>query len=178
MNRDYLNMHCPLLVCDCTHTCMHAHVYAQTHVFHLTLNTELFPYIPGYFFFQNQACMHTRTCRVCLLLQVTKQTRGPSLLQWKPCAMSPHHGSIKEEQRTWSPDTKTLLISDKGQERNTTCRSVFTAFFWKRNPAESNLHFVIVDTVVHFGLEKDLSKDTTALVCIANRAHLILLDSP
>lgn len=44
-------------------------------------------------------------------------------------------------------------------------KKVFTAFFWKGNPAEPIfLHFITVDTV-HFGLEKDLTDpDNTDLV--------------
>lgn len=64
------------IMCKCVCTC------------HLTPNTELLPYIPGYFFLQNQA-WHTSTHRGCLLSEVTKQARWLSLLQCQSSARSP-----------------------------------------------------------------------------------------
>lgn len=111
----------------CTYTCMYVH----THTLHLTLNTEVLPYIPGYFFFHKQACMCTCTHKGCLLPEVTKQATGPSLLQWEASIRRLDHIPMKEKQWLQSPDTTTFQHQTHGKTRILGAKCFYSIFSGK-----------------------------------------------
>lgn len=79
-------------MCMCVSTCVHAR--ARTHISFDAEHRAIASY--SRIILLPKLGMYAR--RGCLLLEITKQARGPSLLQWQPSAGSPHHVSIKEEQ--------------------------------------------------------------------------------
>lgn len=129
MNWNHLNVHWPLQ----GHVCMRwsAHTRASVFIHFIWPWTQscclIFQCI---FLLQDQACVHTNTCRGCLLLEVTKEARWPRLLQWQPSVRIPHRVFFKE-QLLQSPDTPNFTTSIIAQARNSRCKMFLQHFSGK-----------------------------------------------